>query len=304
MASAQIREKLTRLRTLFSLDQIDGKPKRVWETFHIYDDIRGFGPYHQRCKQALKRNVNVTETALVDNGYTIIQPLNEEEASDFWARLENSSAGYIQKRGNDYTAYMQFEDESVIDELLDRVFNPEVDAQIVNFFGSEYVPWWYSVQRAEPNVRAKRAFCWHCDKGPSKWLKILLYFTNVADTGGATTLVDRQASDVAARAGYTFGPLDKRTDDLSGLEKRTGYRFSPITPDLRAGQGVLFEPAQLLHRGIPPTMAPRKIMQILLLPSPVHWKTGLEKLRAANPASRQDLAFPAHARELEEVLTS
>ncbi len=304
MVSTQFREKLTRLRTAFSPEEIGGMPKRVWETFHIYDDIRGFGAYHQRCRQALNREVDGAETDLVDQGYTVIEPLSEEEARTFWDRLEDSSSGYVRKRGNDYTAYMRFDDETVPDELLARVFNPAVDARIVNFFGSEYVPWWYSVQRAEPDVRAKRAFCWHCDKGPSKWRKILLYFTNVADTGGATTLVDREASEVAARAGYTFGPLAARTDDLSDIEKRTGYTFSPITPDLRAGQGVLFEPAQLLHRGIPPTRAPRKIMQILILPSPVHWKTGLEKLRAADPASRRDLAFPVHARELEEILTA
>ena len=104
-----------------------------------------------------------------------------------------------------------------------------------------------------------------------------------------------------AKTGYTFGPVKERVEDLGPIAARHGIEIHPKQFSIRAGQGILFEPAQLLHRGLPPSKAPRKIMQILILPSPLPWREALEKLRSADLPARRNLAFPLNAKELQEA---
>ena len=300
MTVHNLSENVVRLITRLAPSTIAGQPKRVWETFTIYDRLRGFGDYLRKCQARLQREVSSSRNELRQNGFSLVEPLSAEEAAAFSAMLEEHGDGFMKRRGNDYTAYLQC-DERLYDPILEKVFQGTVDALITDFFGSEYVPYWAAYQVATPDVSAKRAFCWHCDKGPSKWLKILLYFTNSDDTGGNTILLNRQESEYIARTGYTFGPLKERVEDLAPIARRHGFEIHPLQFSIRAGQGVLFEPAQLMHRGLPPSKAPRKIMQILILPSPLPWRKALEKLRAADLPARRDLAFPTSARELEEA---
>ena len=300
MATYSLSENLLRLFTHVAPSTIGGKPKRIWETFTIYDRLRGFGEYHRACQACMNRRTAPPHEQLRQDGFALIEPLSAEEAASLATMLEKQGEGFIRKRGDDYTAYLRC-DERIYDPILERVFRGPVDALIADYFGSEYVPYWAAYQVASPDVSAKRAFRWHCDKGPSKWLKILLYFTNSDDTGGNTLLLNRKESEQMARTGYTFGPLKERVEDITPIARRHGFEIHPRQFSIRAGQGILFEPAQLLHRGLPPSKAPRKIMQILVLPSPLPWREALERLRAADLPARRDLAFPTSARELEEA---
>lgn len=300
MTTHSLPENLLRLFTHIAPPTIGGKPKRIWETFTIYDRLRGFGEYLRTCQAHMNRRVTPPHEQLRRDGYALIEPLGVEEACALSAMLEERGEGFIKKRGDDYTAYLRC-DERIFDPILEQVFRGPVDALIADFFGSEYVPYWAAYQVASPNVSTKRAFCWHCDKGPSKWLKILLYFTDSDVTGGNTLLLDRKESERVAQTGYTFGPLKERVEDLTPIAARHGFEIHPRQFSIRAGQGILFEPAQLLHRGLSPSKAPRKIMQILILPSPLPWREALEKLRAADLPARRDLAFPGSAAELKEV---
>ena len=69
---------------------------------------------------------------------------------------------------------------------------------------------------------------------------------------------------------------------------------------MSAGQGVLFQPATVLHRGVSPSRGPRYVLTLCLLPSPVPWQEALR--RGAIVDLADDEKWPAHANELLSAL--
>jgi hypothetical protein len=65
---------------------------------------------------------------------------------------------------------------------------------------------------------------------------------------------------------------------------------------MNPGDGVIFQPAMVLHRGVGPTMAPRYVVTLCLLPSPVPWQQALA--RGAFSDLAMDEKWYRHATEL------
>jgi len=297
-----LREKLLRAQTKFQPYMVDGVPRRVRETFKRYDEIRGYGGYLKRCQKACKRPIPQTNSSLIANHYDLIDVFSNDEAETLRKEAFSLSDDFDYRRGKENKATLKVPDGAFFDKVLEQVFSDETDARLLEYFGSEYVPFWCGMEQTEVSTANKRAFLWHCDKGPSKWAKVLLYFTSVADTGGNSVLIDAKTTDAISALDYTFGPAKERTSDLAELAKQHDIDFEPMSFDVKAGQALLFEPARLLHHGQLPNKAPRTIMQILILPSPRPWREALARLRNADLASRNDFSFPSHARDLEAVL--
>ena len=298
-----IKEKLLRLQTNFQPLMVDGVPRRIRETYKRYDEIRGYGAYLERCQNACKRPLPKSYDSLSSNHYDLIDVYSQETAEAVRQEAELLSGEYTRRNSANNSVAMTISDGEFFDKVMEAVFTEETDAKLLNFFGSEYVPYWYRMTHTEPNNAGKRSFLWHCDKGPKKWAKILLYFTNVSDTGGNTFMLTKNTTDAISALDYTFGPANKRTSDLEGMAKQNNIEFEQISFDVNAGQAVLFEPGTLLHRGKLPEHARRTIMQILILPSPKPWREALPMLRIANLKSRNDYDFPGHADDLEAALT-
>ena len=75
------------------------------------------------------------------------------------------------------------------------------------------------------------------------------------------------------------------------FDEERGFRRA-----LRAGEGLLIQPASVLHRGISPKRGPRFVLALCLLPSPIHWREALR--RGAMPDLARDETWPRHASEL------
>ena len=132
--------------------------------------------------------------------------------------------------------------------------------------------YWHTFLRALPSSDSRRSFLWHCDKGPSCHLKLLLYFNGTDEHGGNTQFLDRRVTDEFTKTGYLFGPVDARQEDLSDLAKDLSIDYSPQQWDIQQGEGIVFEPSKVLHRGILPTKGPRYVLALCLLPSPIPWQ--------------------------------
>jgi hypothetical protein len=170
------------------------------------------------------------------------------------------------------------DDAEFIEELLTSALTPEVDDRATRFFGSEYLVYWFVVNGAMPLPDENRnAFLWHCDTGPRAHLKLLVYLNSAEEHGGNTAFLDIEATRKLARSGYIFGSLAERREDLSSLAEGVGSRFEPKSWSVKAGEAFLFQPANVLHRGVMPSGDPRYVLHILLLPSPVPWKEALRR---------------------------
>lgn len=160
--------------------------------------------------------------------------------------------------------------------LMEKVFIDAVDRRIAAHFQSEYLPLWCRFYRNDPDGDAGISFKWHCDGGPTTHLKILLYLNASEGCGGNTQFLDRDTTDAFKRIGYVFCDTTERLDDLSGIAAEHGIPYRPQEFALQAGDALLFEPANILHRGIWPTKGPRYLLQICVVPSPVPWRTMCE----------------------------
>src|SRR5690606_40431530 len=116
------------------------------------------------------------------------------------------------------------------------------------------------------------AFKWHCDKGPSSHLKLIVYLNPTREHGGNTEFMDVEDTAAVARRGYLFGWSKTRTDDVAHLSRLAGRPLGTELRERAAGEAVLFQPSRLLHRGISPTRGDRLAATLCLLRSPADWQ--------------------------------
>ena len=190
------------------------------------------------------------------------------------------------------------DDPLLLRRLAEAALTPEVDAQCLAYFGSEYYIHWSMLSRTEPVADPPTvSFMWHCDRGPSSPLKLLVYLNDHAEHGGGTSYLDRDGSEAVARSGYLFGDAKRRSGSLEELSALAGRPLVPYDHRPQAGDAVLFQPSHVLHRGITPTLGPRYVFTLCLLPSPVPWAVALE--RGVQVDLRDHPLWHANAAELE-----
>ena len=137
-------------------------------------------------------------------------------------------------------------------------------------------------ERSDPGGEPNVSFSWHCDGGPTKHLKVLLYLNGSDEHGGNTRFLDRATTDAFKKIGYVFCDIDHRLDDLAALAGEHGIAYRPLEAPMRTGEAILFEPANVLHKGVWPTRAPRYLLQICIVPSPMPWRGELTECSQPN----------------------
>ncbi|NQZ06896.1 MAG: GSCFA domain-containing protein [Algicola sp.] len=162
----------------------------------------------------------------------------------------------------------------VIDSLLPLILSEDIDSQICSYFGSEYTLMWYSYLQTSPD-RENRSYSsyWHCDMGPEKHLKMLIYLNDYDSHLGNTKFLTKQSTDQLKKAGYIFGAVGNRTDDIGPLcRDRDIDMTETLFEDIHAGDALLFNPNQLAHIGKIPELDDRHVLQLCFVPSPYHWQ--------------------------------
>ena len=150
------------------------------------------------------------------------------------------------------------------------------DEQIRQYFCCDYAPIALSVVRGLPN-EDNVSMRWHCDSGPTRHLKMLVYLN---ETDGATGVIKRMDTDLFFRAGYAYCELKQRLGDDGTREFALKHEipFCPTFVTPPPGQAILFEPALVLHRGKAPTEGERVMLQIILVPEMRLWREHFDTL--------------------------
>jgi hypothetical protein len=204
--------------------------------------------------------------------------IDADAAGELRRQIESRFECTVARKKSPHLLLYRIDDDGFDREFLERVLAPAVDARARDFFESEYFVLWYSVSRAVPVREAgKNSFLWHCDRGPGAHLKLLLYLNDHSEHGGGTEFLDLAATERIAETGYVYAPVRTRVGDLAPLAARVGVEYAPWEARLDAGEGILFQPANVLHRGLLPTRGPRLVATLCLLPSAIPWRAALDR---------------------------
>lgn len=246
-------------------------PARATNRLAEYDTVRGFDAYADHCRTGHPAPDGTG--ALARDGVDLLDVMPSAAATALRDRLAGLPLLPPRDVDVDFTDCFDLP-PAFEQEIIAAVLTTPVAAAIERHFGSPFMLYNMHVSRLSTGAAAKRSLLWHCDSGPSRHLKLLTYLDDSEATGGNTAFLDRGSSDRFLAVGYTFGPLGSRRTDLMPIARRYGIRYQPLTWQIRPGQGLLFEPSRVLHRGVVPGMAPRHIVTMLLLPSAARWQPG------------------------------
>jgi hypothetical protein len=276
--------------------------KRVEREYDKHDREAGYAEYHAFCRSRFGRELGDSTTPLVTEGRERLRLMSAAEATALRERVERDSVSERMKEKSPHLAVHAIDDEAFVREILERILTPEVDARAARFFGSEYFVYWTMVSRASPVPEMGfNSFRWHCDKGPRAHLKLIAYLNANANHGGGTECLDLEATRGLAREGYVFAPVKTRVSDIGGPAVRAGVEYAPWFPDLEAGEGVVFQPSKVLHRGVVPETGARVAVTLCLLPSPIPWREALD--RGVRISVEEDDKWSPDASEFRSALS-
>ncbi|MEJ8568196.1 hypothetical protein [Elongatibacter sediminis] len=252
-------------------------PRRATRVWRHFDLERGYAEYHARCREWFRRErLPEVPVALEQRGFADLRALQTERARAIGRELAAREPERLKKDSRDLEGY-PVADRAWLRGLLDEILPGAVDAAVSGFFRSEYLVHWVALAVTRPVPEQKSvSFRWHCDKGPTAHLKLIVYLNDTAEHGGNTEFIDLRDTAAVARRGYLFGWSKTRTADVNRLARLAGRPLDTHVADRAAGEAVLFQPARVLHRGLGPRNGPRLTATLCLLPSPVHWQRALE----------------------------
>lgn len=261
-------------------------PERAARTYRQYDIEHAYAEYHDKCKAGFTRSeLPHKSKQLRERGFTYLDVLSCDRARELLDKVNSAYELTYIKKDTKHLRGFNIRDKEFIRSVLSDVFTEQVDKELVAFFESEYLVHWVTVSMT-PQAREQESvsFRWHCDKGPTSHLKLILYLNPTTEHGGNTEFIDLADTSRVAKRGYLFGLSRTRTSDIQDLSRIAESQVDSHIKDMNAGECVLFQPASVLHRGVSPQTGARYVVTLCLLPSPVHWQTAWERGLASNLA--------------------
>ena len=252
-------------------------PRRVERTFMEFDIARGYQRYHDICRYRFsRRDFPYPGGPLQEQGFEYLDVLDPAQSLDLIRKVGSSHDISRLKKGTSNLEGYHLQDPALIEDILSQVLAGNMDRRLVSYFQSEYLVHWLLFSVTPQGEEQKSvSFRWHCDKGPGTWLKLIVYLNPSAEHGGGTEFIPIADTEAVGRRGYLFGWSHARTDDIGHLSGIAGRELHSHLKEMRAGEGVLFQPSRVLHRGVGPDAGRRFALTLCLLPSPVHWQDAL-----------------------------
>jgi len=244
------------------------RAQAIWREF---DEDHHYAAYLARCSALFRRGPPPGgDAGLEQQGFAYLRALDATAAAACMAEIQSRQPQLLKKDSRDLEGF-RIDDRRWLAGLLGQVLQGAADDAIAAFFRSEYLVHWvaFSLTRQAPE-QASVSFRWHCDKGPSAHLK------GTGSNGGNTEFMNRADTLAVAQRGYLFGWSRTRTGDVAHLSRLAGRPLATFRQEREPGEAVLFQPGQVLHRGISPTRGDRLTATLCLLPSPVHWRRAFE----------------------------
>lgn len=258
--------------------KLDLDPERASQTYALFDDQQGYQSYAQHCRQRFSGTRDSTPSLLTQEGLEHLPIMSALEAGELLSQtLDRTDESMTNKPQIDYSDILMIRDKVFLETWFRKIFQPALTAKLTGYFQSHFLIYWYTFLKAKPAEKPIRSFLWHCDKGPSCHLKILVYLNDIQEHHGNTMFLDRSVTAQFGKAGYVFGSVKKRAEDLSALAQEHHISFQPHMWEMKAGEGIIFEPSQVLHKGILPSTGFRYVLAFCLLPSLIPWQEAFVK---------------------------
>jgi len=243
--------------------EIELKPQRYKEVAAHYDVACGYGPQLLAAQKAFGRTDDIIDSELNTNGVVKRSVFSEDECADVRARFD---AGLGQEYDRDLTI-----------DICKRIFATDIDKDIISYFESEYFPIGSDFYETPADEIQRESDGWHCDAGPSKHLIMAAYFTPSETDGANTLFLNRDVTHYMKEAGYVFCNIQHRITHFDALTDAMGLPRVPVNAlEIKAGDVVVFDAPNLLHRRLIPKIAPRRLMMTALTPSLKHWSDVVE----------------------------
>ena len=173
------------------------------------------------------------------------------------------------------TSYLPAEEIHDKKRTFDKVFSLlyPLARKIRGRFQSEFAPAFCSMLKMGPMEKeVDESYCWHVDNGPSCHLKLIIFLND--DHDGATAVMSREDSRKFIDAGYLE---QERLFHLDDFASEHGISYKPYKVQPKAGSGLIFEPTNVLHKGIYPTFGERRVFQIGIIPWGKPWESFYEE---------------------------
>ncbi len=289
-----------RLYRVAGLELDPGRPSRVYSE---YDHRRGYADYHALCRSRSTRRPTSGSTPLGAVGYEFLDLLTGDQARRIVSRLRlRHELTLLKKDSKDLVGWM-VDDSEFLQEVLRWVFEGPLDDRLATHFGSEYLVYWMSFSHTDRASGGRSvSFRWHCDKGPANHIKVIVYLNATEEHGGTTDFVDIEQTRTLASRGYLFGWTKARSADLREISRATGCDLKSRSVDMASGQGVVFQPGRVLHRGVAPTTGSRCALTLCLLPSPERWDAVFARTGGPVVDLSTDEKWHPHAQGLLEAV--
>jgi hypothetical protein len=291
---------LTKLLSRVKKRKLD--PKRVVRVYQEFDVDRGYEHYHDICQSRFARTEPLLSSGpLQEQGFEYLNILSTAQTQDLLESVKSTHhLSYVKKDTKNLQGF-HITGNNLIRKILSTVLTNAVDTRLVGYFKSEYlVHWWTFTMTPQAKEQESVSFRWHCDKGPTTHLKLIVYLNATDEHGGNTEFIPLADTARVAVHGYLFGPTQTRSSDIRSISRIAHCDLAPCSRSMGAGDGVIFQPATVLHRGISPHLGPRYVITLCLLPSPVHWETALERGAMSDLAT--DTKWHRNAVQLLNVL--
>lgn len=128
-------------------------PQRVVDVFDEFDRARGFAAWQTYCRTRLERALpdDADRAPVVERGYTTLPVMSANAAAELLQAASADQGIARLKRDSAKLEGYELDDPALVARLLEASLCDAVDAQALSFFRSEYMVYWYTLSRTEPN---------------------------------------------------------------------------------------------------------------------------------------------------------
>lgn len=185
----------------------------------------------------------------------------------------------------------------VLSVLVPQVFTKEVDQHLISYFDSEYCIFWWSIYKVESDMDKDGYFTkWHCDGGPRKHAKVIIYLNGYDEHGSDTGYLAEKETLQLKEVGYIFNNINNRALDISELCKHYNISFEPKFVKPEAGDCIIFNPNQVAHRAYSPEPGKtRYALNFCMVQSEANYQYVMDKYYMPKAICRQFDQFSAMA---------
>ena len=227
----------------------------------IYEEEHGYGKLASNAEKRFPLKNECIETSLIREHQKLVPKLVD-------AKLCNS---IIEEFDNDPEGISH---PSVLETLLPLVLTEEIDRELISYFKSEYCIFWWSIYKVEDDMEDSAYFTkWHCDSGPQKHLKLIVYLNGYDEHESYTGFLNQTTTEQLKNIGYIYNDINNRVLDISELCKHYKIDLSPKYSKPNAGDCLIFNPAQVAHKAFSPKKGhTRYAMNLCLVQSETNWR--------------------------------